>query len=296
MNKFLAANGQRAMSYERSAVSNTKFSQSSKLKAQSFFVRLTTLLALFIFLSACTQQESGGFLGNRLAPCAAAGSPFEGLAFKDWPETYHSTVDTIVEAHLETIRGIGKAHLNCTADNSLAAFPPSFALNLLAASLPPWEAQEQSAGLSELHIGAVLMEYLRVYECANLERRETLSVRVNERENGIVGSGSGATGSAASGSGGLNPPAWNRGPFTSEVDAQRAQIERELAVARPALERTLDVIGSIDQLLPVEIETECIKRASVNMRNAAGLLTDALSCSTKIPGKSSLRDPPPLNP
>ena len=252
-------------------------------------------LAIILFLTACTPQDRGGFLGDRLAPCSAQGSVFADLPFKDWPSTYHSTVDVIIKEHLEMTQDIGKKQLDCTAANTLSVLPPSFPLNLLAATLPPWESPERSGTLSELHAAAVLKEYVRVYECANLERRESLAVRVNERENGTVGSGSGTTGSGVSGSGGQRT-GWERGPFQKEEDIQLAQINRELAIARPALERTLDVLGSIDQLLPLAIETECIKRASLNLRNAVGLLSDALSCSTKIPGKSSLRDLPPLNP
>lgn len=237
-----------------------------------------------LLLTSCTPQDRGGFLGDRLAPCTAQGLAFADLPFKDWPATYHSTVNQVIEVHLETMQDLGRKRLDCTAADTLIALPASFPLQLLAATLPPWEAQEQAATLSELHAAVVLKEYVRVYECANLERRESLAVRVNERENGTVSSDAPAS------------AGWERGPFQKEEDLQLAQIDRELAIARPALERTLDVLGSTDQLLPVAIETECIKRASLNLRNVTGLLSDVLSCSAKTVGKTSLRDLPPLNP
>jgi hypothetical protein len=42
------------------------------------------------------------------------------------------------------------------------------------------------------------------------------------------------------------------------------------------------------------VDFECVRRASLDLRNVLGLLSEALSCAGRaLDAKSSLRDPPP---
>ena len=236
---------------------------------------------LCLVLVACTDQEEG-FLSERLAPCSAEKTMFATLPFKDWADTYHAKVDAVVEAHLASLRNIGMEKLRCESNDTTGVFPPSKALSDLAKELPPWKDPQRLAALSEMHMGPVLLEFFRLYKCANLERENWLPVYVQEGRNGTI-----------------NPPPGNPrdlGPFVGEEGAESLRIARELAIAQPALERTLDIVGGLDQLRAVAAETECLKRVSLDLRNRFSLMADSMSCLAKVPGKSSLRDLPELPP
>lgn len=221
-------------------------------------------------------------LGVRLPPCTAEGTPFEEMNFKDWESYYHRVVDDVVDAHVETLRSTSTAQLQCTAATTAGVLPPTDELRDLATVLLPWDTDEKIAALSELDMASVLVEFLREYECANLERSRRLSLSVNEREKGTL---SGAT----------TETSWDLGAFMQEMEKQRARITQELRIARPSLERTLDALGGLDQFRSIAVEEECLKRASLDLRNVAGLLADAAACVSKVPGKSSLRDPADLS-
>ena len=72
-----------------------------------------------ILLSGCSSgiltTSNQGFDQTRLAPCSGADSPFETLAFADWPQKYHQTVAQTIEAHLTSLQDTNPQQLECTA-------------------------------------------------------------------------------------------------------------------------------------------------------------------------------------
>ncbi|MBI3332045.1 hypothetical protein HYZ99_03745 [Candidatus Peregrinibacteria bacterium] len=179
-------------------------------------------------------------------------------------QDYHSTVSSIVEAHLKprTIR--------CTED---VREVPSGELSALAAKLPPWKDSEDRTGLRETDIGVVLLEYLRVYECALNEQRFFLPSRVAQdvQKDSVVGIFD---------------------HLTTFGDRLK-RIKQELFLARMTLDRTLTYLGGMDRLRPVDASLECLQRSSLDIRNILGLTADVSACLPRAwDARTSLRDPP----
>lgn len=242
--------------------------------------KFPVLLSAVLLLGACS-----GSLGNRvntnadrLAACTAEGTPFETLPFSQWIDTYHETVDDVVESHLESIRDINTTPLQCTAGDYATLVKPTDALRSLAVTLPPWQSDERKKALSETEIGPVLLEYLRTYECALNERRTYLSITIPKEwrttDPGKV----------------LTQIAYSK----TEAEQQR-MIDHELVLARTALDRTLLITGGYDRLRPLSLDIECLKRTSLDIRNLLGLVSQTSACLPRIrDARGSLRDLPDL--
>ena len=176
---------------------------------------------------------------------------------------YHATVEQVVSAHAEEPRVV------CTEN---VREVPTAALNDLAEKLPPWRTPIKLAGLRESDIGAVLLEYLRVYECTLKEHEYFGSTRVAEDTQDSLG-------------------IFNIFTFMRTSAERNDLIRKELVFARRALERTLQLMGGIDRLRPVDASLECLQRSSVDVRNLVGLAADASSCLPRaLDAKTSLRD------
>lgn len=239
---------------------------------------LAAVLVFSLLASGCAGVDDTNFLGVRLAPCTVEGSPFATRPFKEWASYYHSTVDRVVQAHIDSLQGLGTSELKCTASTLLETLKPSQDLANLAKLLAPWRTPARLAKLSELHVGPVLLEFLRVYECSNLERARTIQVSVLNVSNGTMGTGTGSQ------------EGWDRGEMNNEMQAQTRRIESELRLARTVTHRALSILGSLDDLRGISVEVECLKRASLDMRNVVGLAADASACLARVPGRASLRD------
>lgn len=220
------------------------------------FGRLVTALALCLVLAACLKTPgTGGTQGERLAPCTASGSQFGDEKFDRWPQIYHGTVSQVVESHLGRIGQVSQLPIRCTAKNYASMESPTSALSGLAAQLPAWKGAQQD--LSESDVSAVLLEFLRVYECSLNERRHNLSVMlINEQTGGVL----------------------TRGEFNDLYAEQNQQIDTELRIARATLERTLELVGGYDRLRPLALDIECLKRSSLDLRNVLGLAAQASAC------------------
>lgn len=219
------------------------------------------------------EDVSGGIA--QLPPCTEKDTPFEGVPIEDMSETYHAQVTTIINAHLEARGSLGQAPLQCTAGTYKELTPATTELSALAATLPEWTSRSEA--VSEADLGAVLLEYLRVYECALNDRSEFLPNAVIEDE------------------GEQSEDQWVIGSsqFLREGPKQEDLIAQELLTARKALDRTLSFLGGIDRLRPLDLELECLKRASLDLRNTLGLTAEAASCMPKIwDARSTLRDLP----
>jgi len=214
-----------------------------------------------------------------LAACTRLDAVYDDLfyddrVFDEWPDAYHGTVDAVISESL------GAAEIACDAETYAALQTAGPALRAMAEKLPPWK---DPANLERLHagnLGHVLLEYLRVYECALVEYRFFLPVEAKlEYELG------------------LSPVP---GPYLEFINIAGEMlrrddiIERELQTARPALERALGMLGTGNRLRPLQLDIECLQRASLDIRNASALAAEASTCLPRLwDAKDPLRDTPP---
>lgn len=238
------------------------YSQLATRNSQFKFV--IGLCALLVLISCNLQGEDTSL--ERLAPCTASGTVFAQFPFDQWPSRYHDTVREVTNAHMEGLDSTSAARLQCDATSYQALATPSGYLRALAQQLAPWKTPEKLATLSETDFGPVLLEFLRTYECSLHERNNFLPVI---RSVGGV----------------------DRGEYERTIADDRRIIQRELLVSRPTLERLLTLVGAFDRLRPLSTDIECIKRASLDLRNVVGLTADAVSCMPRIwDARGSLRD------
>lgn len=229
-------------------------------------------------LAGCGLNERDA--GNsilKLPECSNADTVFATLQVDAMTNVYHSTVGRVVSAHLDELADIHTRPLQCTADDYRELLQPSSALQDLANQMPEWGPSRQ---VSEADLASVLLEYLRVYECSLLQRAQFLNVFVL-REQGTL----------REAADGVALQTINTHELSKESARQAELIRTEIASARPALERTLAFLGGIDRLRPLAAELECLKRASLDLRNVTGLAAEAASCMPKIwDSRGSLRD------
>lgn len=219
--------------------------------------------AVLLLLAGCggDRGEKQGAAAPVLPACGSGDTLFDDIALEDWPATYYQLVDSVVEAHWESIKNIGQQPLSCLSPDS--ALPPTTELKSLAGRLPPWQREPSLLkNLSETDMGTVLLEFLREYECVLHEQEDMLPVRY------FI--------------------------FDDEFGELSKMIEGELRLSRPGLERTLRTLSGFDRLQPLLAEIECLKRASLDLRNVLGLAAEAGSCLPKIEdGHTSIRLSPP---
>ena len=177
---------------------------------------------------------------------------------------YHATVEQVVEEHMSNKTVVCSEGVRDV---------PSDALKHLAEKLPPWRDPADYLGLRESDIGAVLLEYVRIYECTLKEHQLFAPSRVaheiskNNRFNFFE-----------------HFPAFNQ---------RRIDIDQELRLARRTLNRTLKLLGGMDRLRPVDLSLECLQRSSLDIRNILGLAADSASCLPRATdARGSLRDLP----
>lgn len=226
-----------------------------------------------LLLTGCAlNQTAQGPQSLHFAVCSKEGSGFEDKAFKEWKDYYHDNISKAIESHINRLGSVISSPLQCTAKDYSSLLPASEELRAIAKDLPAWsERPEALKKLGELELGIVLLEFLRVYECSLNERREWLQVYItNEAESRML-----------------------RGDFNEQQASEEQLILRELATARPALERTLVVLSGMDRMQPLSLDIECIKRLSLDVRNGIGLAADVSACLPRaLDAHNSLRDLP----
>ena len=199
-----------------------------------------------------------------LAPCTPGDARYASLSFKggsvdSWVEQYHEQVNSVVEEYSKPAQNIA-----CTEDKLLPVTTGD-ALYDLAKKLPPWSTAEKLEDLRKNDVGFVLLEFLRVYECALLDRGNFTRLYVqNEYEN------SGTDRELR--------------VYDQELKtrAERETIEQELRIARPTLEKALQIVTGDMRLATLDAELQCLQRASLDIRNSLSLAADASSCLPRI--------------
>lgn len=249
-------------------------------------------------LGACTKKDSMVFsastdplytqcmtdVGDE-SYCSALYPPMP-LAYDQWASMYHGNINRIVEDFIGrpakdtlALRQSSSGPAICSGGERYEPAAPF--LTSIAMRLEPWAAG--NIHLIQSDTPLVLLEYLRIYECSLAERSISLPVEIwreeSERRSFLPG--------------GLgNNPFF----FTKlwEMWAQQSKdIRRELAIARPTLHRVLGLMGTINMTRSIGRDTECLQRASLDIRNVITLSADAASCLPRIwNAKDPLRDPP----
>ena len=236
-----------------------------------------------ILLCGCDSSITASDQGvdqNQLSPCTTIGTPFETLAFSDWPETYDSTVSKVIEAHLDMLQNVSTQPLECTAADYAGVSKPTTELTELAKTLFPWKDPKKLQKLSESDIAPVLLEYVREYECSLSERKNFVAVIIPQEN--------------INSAGGNTSVQMNRQVYEDTKDDQTRIINEEMAVSRPALNEALMLIGGKDRLQPLTLDIECLKRISLDIRNIMGLVSQASACLPRArDARGSLRDLPP---
>lgn len=189
-----------------------------------------------------------------------------------WVARYHATVKEIVDADL--------AWTPPDSCMAAAAGAPTTALKNLAAQISPWRDSAASfATLKESQIGPVLLEYLRLYECALKTAQASLSTDV------VQSIGAGATNPVTSAA------------FTIESARKNTIIAGERKTARLVLHRTLVAISGMQRLRPLAGSLSCIERASLDLRNVLSLAAEASTCLIRASdARGSLRTLPTTYP
>ncbi len=237
------------------------------------------LLAVSILAGCGIAEQDRGKSILQLPPCSNIGNVFGSSRAETMQSAYHGTVSNVINAHINDLADINTLPLQCTANDFRGLLEPSGALTDLASMLPEWGGTRE---VSEADLAAVLLEYLRVYECSLQQRGQFLSVFILREQGQFTTQPDGSEIQF------MPSP-----DLTKEQEKESTIISHELATARPILERTLAFLGGIDRLRPLSAELECLKRASLDLRNATGLLAESASCMPKIwDARGSLRDLP----
>ncbi|MDO8468441.1 MAG: hypothetical protein Q7S29_01660 [Candidatus Peribacter sp.] len=247
------------------------------------FLMLAALGAGFITHSKKLTATSVDLLMQRqkdnsiLTPCSRFEESYMQLPFRDgnfaeWPKFYHATAAAIIEEHIQSFSRAPK----CAAATGNDVLPAGPKLKELAQKLPSWK----NASVSQWETSSVLLEFLRAYECALKERLYFLhpeAVKEIEKMRASEGSTEDIT----------------LGEVVMEVSQEDRTIAKELATARPTLNRSLAVLAGVSRLLPLHTELQCIERASLDIRNALALGAEAGACLPRIwNAKDPLRDLP----
>jgi len=269
----------------------------------------------FPVLAACTRFEYNIFKGT----------DFDDFKFPEvttvsdvsrWTKQYHETVSGVVD---EVFGGTPGPPI-CTAPSYEGLLPLSASPQLgeLASSLPSWNSltwqvppagtdpgdfdadpdlmNTNASSLSQLDVGTVLLEYLRMYECALVERslfliKDTYNQEQNrdKRMDDLkIEISDDALKSLLIF---LKRRPLNWAMYVNFVSGDRQIILSELTQARRSLNRTLTFLAGFNRMRPIDIELKCLQQASLDVRNGLALAADASSCLPRIwNSKDVLRD------
>lgn len=224
-----------------------------------------------------------------LAPCSRFADNYDDLGYTDthieeWPDLYHDTVAKIVTESLDSPK------ISCTADDYEALLKAGDELKKLAKKLPPWK--DTDTEVSRFDLPRVLLENLRIYECALVEFRQFLHYDTaaenfdEEKERQEKEEGRSPDDTTV-----ISFFKFFFSDLMTETSKRAETIKRERAIARRALNRTLTLIGTMDRLRPLEAELECMQRMSLDVRNIAALSAETSSCIPRTwNAKDTLRD------
>ena len=238
-------------------------SDTLRLLARKMLQAIAIALAALLLTRCMAPEIDERSRVERLSTCQLKGTVFASLPFAQWAEHYHSTVKEVIDADVHAL-----AAGTCTEADTSGEPSTTKELYDLASTLEPWKVPSRLSALSESDLGAVLLEFNRVYGCAMTDYKENIIP--------------------------FNPSPLAEGDQAKSVEQNAMEgniITRELATAPASLTRTLLALGTINRLRPLLASTGCLSRVSLDLRNEMGLIAEAMSCVGKFRNsRTSLRD------
>ena len=190
-----------------------------------------------------------------------------------WRNQFHSTVNKLIEDDIGKLTGGEHSALRqpnpplqCTANDYKSFYRPRGSLQTLANELPlwhtgteyPWDERTIAARilnnqrLTQLDMPAVLMEYLRMYECAHIERHLGQVVDTSAEEWRRL--------EALEAFGFIQTfkMVLQAGELAQKVVEQREDSWYDLDIARTSVHRVLTLVAGINRLKLIDAELTCI--------------------------------------
>ncbi len=194
-----------------------------------------------------------------------------------WSERYHSTASSLIDSgfsgeysYPDCLGELGD-RLQLPGQQN----PSNTPIRKMAEKLPPWQDEEDLEMLKYYNVPVVLLELLRVYECALIERFLIFGETLKETQD-IYSE--------------LSETLWIYN-YSQKLGAQWRKIGNELTVSRPTMNRALYLLSKTGNTQPLEDEIFCIYQASMDIRTAFTLGGEAAACMPRIQdAKDPLRD------
>jgi hypothetical protein len=217
-------------------------------------------------------QASLIFLRNGLRPCdwnedlfppIDSGDASAESTVQRWQQTYHQNLSAIVDAHSDQ----SQARIECIDRPRTEASGP---LAQIADGIEPWSS---SGEYYEEDMAEIASGYLETYECALRTYRANLYEDLI-RQASVV---------AATSTLFAWPPRNDENmvlmpPVLNQWYKEVPQIDQELKLARPTLERTLTYLNGTDRLRALDVALLCLERASLDIRNVMSLAAETSAC------------------
>ncbi len=293
----------------------TRSRPSAGKRLRSVCSRKSALTALVVF--GMGAAISGAMLhGAQAAPtddqvraCSSVGTPFENAKRLVEAQTiFEEAMTAIVDERWYLLTD--PLAWPCFSTAGTTPQPSMPQLTALANSLPGWTyvngTTRQLKPVRWENFTSITSELKRAYECklTEIEYQATAQVMSNYDADGapefccmVTGAGC-RTVATAGDNGSLCDPGSYRGtdPVCAEVcdvdlsagdlsariDMLKTSMTEERARARVAVERTVNALRSFEIHLPFTIQTNCLQRAALDLKNEQGMLADAISCMPKI--------------
>ena len=239
--------------------------------SQGKFALLTAYLSTedvrnhYPILGACGRDEQEDFF--HWIPSDELGDGEDILDV--WSREYSARVNTVVEEY----RSADGSQINCLSDSLENLLPAGSGMIALARQLPPWEDPADLAQLSYMDTNTVLLEHLRMYECALAGRYFFLFGDVIKEMQAVYGQ--------------KDIFLWWTDVFR-EFEKQERKIRHEIAISRTALNRVLLLLNGYGRLRSLEMEVECFDRATKDFRNALAAAAEVSAC---LPRAWDAKDP-----
>lgn len=187
-----------------------------------------------------------------IPPCQILESLFENSdedpEGKKWYEDFKKNVSTIIEESRNS------KNMECT---SVTLSNPPALLKSLASSLPSWQVRREE--LTDADTYDVLLDYLEAFGCSLKSKSVTLPIDYSYASE--------SSSSAKTFFGQLVKYLnW------TDVSAQQLVLERE------TLRRSLTLLMGLNRVKPLDHAFLCLNRASKDLRNGLGLLSEASDC------------------
>jgi hypothetical protein len=187
-----------------------------------------------------------------------------------WKTNFHDLMNSLTNAQLND-----ELIIDCTALTIGQFLQPTGAMSEILNTWEPFMSDPDSQKLSRLDIGHVQLELLRQYECALLERARFAETTIGPELVYEMFRSTFAPGSREQF--GIKVK-----ELADETNDQREKIVQEIGITRETVEQVVRLLNGKERTTIIKAEAQCLERASLDIRNASGLLAEATSCLPRI--------------